>query len=107
MSRLPLTKPALCNITGPTHRRQEMTIQQASKILVIDDEITERMLVKEYLEEAGFRVRLSEDGKHGLRMATTTSPDLIIVDAMLPSIDGYAICPTFRLDPRTAEVPII
>jgi DNA-binding response OmpR family regulator len=84
-----------------------MTIQQSPKILVIDDEVTERMLVKEYLEEAGFRVRLSEDGKHGLRMATTTNPDLIIVDAMLPSIDGYSICTSLRQDPRTAEVPII
>ena len=84
-----------------------MTIQQASKILVIDDEITERILVKEYLEEAGFLVRLSEDGRHGLRMATTTNPDLIIVDAMLPSIDGYSICTALRQDPRTAEVPII
>jgi DNA-binding response OmpR family regulator len=84
-----------------------MTNKQSSKILVIDDEVTERMLVKEYLEEAGFLVRLSEDGRHGLRMATTTSPDLIIVDAMLPSIDGYSICTSLRHDPRTAEVPII
>jgi DNA-binding response OmpR family regulator len=84
-----------------------MTIQQSPKILVIDDEITERILVKEYLEEAGFRVRLSEDGRHGLRMATTTNPDLIIVDAMLPSIDGYSICTSLRQDPKTADVPII
>jgi DNA-binding response OmpR family regulator len=84
-----------------------MTTQQTAKILVIDDEISERMLVKEYLEEAGFRVWLSEDGKHGLRMATTTTPDRIIVDAMLPSIDGYSICTSLRQDPRTTDVPII
>jgi signal transduction histidine kinase len=84
-----------------------MTIQQPAKILVIDDEVIQRMLVKEYLEEAGFLVRLSEDGRHGLKMASTTNPDLIIVDALLPSIDGYAICTILRQDPRTAEIPIL
>ena len=43
-----------------------MTETRPTRILVIDDEITQRMLVKEYLEEAGYQVRLSESGEHGL-----------------------------------------
>ncbi len=84
-----------------------MTQQSAPKILVIDDEVTQRMLVKEYLEEAGYLVRLSEDGKHGMKMAASTSPDLILVDVLLPSVDGYQVCSELRRHSKTADTPII
>ena len=84
-----------------------MSKPQVFKILVIDDEVTQRMLVKEYLEEAGFLVRLAEDGKHGLRMATSLAPDLILLDALLPSIDGYRVCAELRRHPKTADIPIV
>ncbi len=84
-----------------------MTDQRPARILVIDDEVTQRILVKEYLEEAGYVVRLSDDGKRGLKMAAATSPDLIILDLMLPSIDGYSLCKALKQAEATAHVPII
>jgi DNA-binding response OmpR family regulator len=85
----------------------DMTEPRPTRILVIDDEVTQRMLVKEYLEEAGYQVRLSEDGEHGVKIATAITPDLIIVDALLPSMDGYAVCSTLRQRTKTAGIPII
>ncbi len=84
-----------------------MTETRPTRILVIDDEITQRMLVKEYLEEAGYQVRLSENGEHGLKLANAVAPDLIIVDALLPSLDGYTVCATIRERPKTADIPVI
>ena len=84
-----------------------MTEQRAKRILVIDDEVTQRILVKEYLEDAGYVVRQSDDGRRGLKMAVTTKPDLIILDLMLPSIDGYTLCTTLKQTPETSKIPII
>ena len=84
-----------------------MAEQQKLRVLVIDDEVTQRMLVKEYLEEAGHTVRLSEDGKRGFKMATATNPDIILLDLMLPSIDGYSLCKSFKSTPATADTPVI
>jgi len=84
-----------------------MTEQRPARILVIDDEITQRMLVKEYLEEAGYVVRLSDDGRRGLKMAAATNPDLIILDLMLPSMDGYTLCTCLKQADSTAHIPII
>ena len=85
----------------------DMTEVRPTRILVIDDEVTQRMLVREYLEEAGYQVRLSEDGEHGVKIATAITPDLIIVDALLPGMDGYTVCSTLRQRTKTADVPII
>jgi CheY-like chemotaxis protein len=84
-----------------------MTEQPSPRILVIDDEITQRMLMKEYLEEAGFQVRLADDGHHGLKMASTVALDLVIVDAILPGLDGYSLCAELKRGAKTADLPII
>lgn len=84
-----------------------MAHQEKLRVLVIDDEVTQRLLVKEYLEEAGHVVRQSEDGKHGLKMAIKTKPDVILLDLLLPSIDGYSLCQSLKQAPETAETPVI
>ncbi len=81
--------------------------QRPARILVIDDEVTQRILVKEYLEEAGYVVRLSDDGRRGLKMAANTKPDLILLDLMLPSMDGYTLCTCLKQNETTAHIPII
>ena len=80
---------------------------QAPCIQIIDDDITQRMLVKEYLEQAGYIVRQSNDGQHGLRMASKVQTDLILLDYLLPSMDGLAVCKALRQTPSTQSVPII
>lgn len=65
-------------------------------ILIIEDEIEIAELEKDYLEMSGFSVEISHDGKEGLGMALTGSYSLLIVDIMLPGIDGYEICKKIR-----------
>ncbi len=84
-----------------------MTNFKKLKVLAIDDELTQRMLVKEYLEDAGHDVAISEDGKRGLKIAISTRPDIILLDYLLPLVDGNSICKTLKSNPATADIPVI
>jgi len=77
------------------------------KVLVIDDEPGVLDLVKYNLEEAGFGVETAADGMLGLTQAQQAPPDLILLDIMLPGLDGLELCKLFRADARTARTPII
>jgi two-component system, OmpR family, alkaline phosphatase synthesis response regulator PhoP len=77
------------------------------RILVIDDEKDLIELVRYNLEKDGFLVRGAQDGESGLSTAIKELPDLIVVDLMLPGIDGLDVCRALRSDTRTARIPII
>ena len=75
-----------------------------SKILIIEDEIEIADLEKDYLELSGFEVAIANDGNKGLAMALTEEYDLIILDLMLPGMDGFDVCKTIR---EKKNIPII
>ena len=75
-----------------------------SKILIIEDESTIAELEKDYLELSGFEVEISNDGREGLEKALSEDYDLIILDLMLPNLDGFEICKQVREKKNT---PII
>src|SRR6056297_1695756 len=66
------------------------------KILIIDDEKEIRELIRDYLEVEGYEVGMAEDGKIGLEKFDTFDPDLIVLDLMLPKLDGMEICKIVR-----------
>lgn len=74
-------------------------------ILVVEDEISIATLLKYNLEQAGFNVLLAHDGKSGLKMALQEGPDLIILDLMLPVLDGMEVCKELRSQKK--NIPII
>jgi two-component system alkaline phosphatase synthesis response regulator PhoP len=74
------------------------------KVLVVDDDVRTVELVKLYLNRDGYRVITSTDGIEALRLARESHPDLIVLDLMLPGIDGLEICRTLRTE---SDVPII
>ena len=76
----------------------------AGKILVVDDDLVTADLVKLYLQRDGFRVHAAHNGTEALRFAREGHPELIILDIMLPGIDGLKICRTLRAE---SDVPII
>jgi len=78
-----------------------------SKALVIDDEAPLTALIGRFLEGAGFTVESATCGIEGVRKAAATRPDLIILDIMMPDIDGYEVCRRLRADPRTARAAIV
>ena len=77
------------------------------KVLVVDDEDNIRMLVKFNLEKADYEVFEAEDGRKAVEMATDLLPDIVILDLMLPGIDGLEVCRNLKRNPRTAALPII
>ncbi len=73
-------------------------------ILVVEDEERIAHWVRTYFEQAGFRALVAADGQSGLHIASTERPDLIILDLMLPGMDGLEVCRALR---RDSDVPII
>ena len=78
-----------------------------SKILVVDDEPEAVELIEFNLKQAGFDVVTAADGKEALQRARTQVPALIVLDLMLPEVDGLEVCKRLRRDDATAGIPII
>jgi len=79
----------------------------AARILVVEDEPDLRSLLDRSLEQAGYKVFLAEDGIEALEKATTETLDLVLLDLMLPHIDGIEVCRRLKRDERTARLPVI
>jgi two-component system, OmpR family, response regulator RpaA len=77
------------------------------RILVVDDDIAISELVAVNLEMAGYEVIQGEDGIKGQALALQMQPDLIMLDLMLPKVDGFTVCQRLRRDDRTADIPVI
>jgi len=77
------------------------------KILVVDDEPDALDLIQYNLKAAGYDVVTADDGEEALKKARTTHPSLVILDVMLPEVDGLEVCKLLRREPATATVPII
>ena len=77
------------------------------KILVIEDEKDIQELLQLYLKRDGYDVHIAKDGETGLRKASQERYDLVLLDLMLPRVDGLEICRNLRSRPQTADLPII
>jgi phosphate regulon transcriptional regulator PhoB len=77
------------------------------RILIVEDEADIRDLLAFHLERAGYHVTRSRTGADALRQVRARPPDLILLDLMLPELDGLEVCRRLRQDPRTASVPIV
>ena len=77
------------------------------KILVIDDDEDLTALLSYLLEDVGYLVRCAADGDEGLRMAAEETPDLILLDFLMPVKDGFAVCEELRETPDLCDVPVI
>jgi CheY-like chemotaxis protein len=78
-----------------------------ARVLVIDDEPDVRWLVRRLLEFDGYEVVVSDDGVRGLAAAQQQRPDAIVLDLMMPMMDGYEVLAGLKTDPRTADVPVV
>ena len=83
-------------------------LAQASPLaLVVDDDAMMRMLVRESLEAGGFRVEEAEDGQAGLALVTELLPAVVLLDVVMPGMDGFATCLALRRLPAGARVPVL
>jgi signal transduction histidine kinase len=76
-------------------------------ILIIDDNPTNLGVIVDYLEEAGFDILIARDGETGLKRAQMAKPKLILLDVMMPDIDGFETCRRLKADEKTQDIPII
>jgi two-component system alkaline phosphatase synthesis response regulator PhoP len=76
-------------------------------ILVVDDERDILELVKYNLEKEGYRVTTVASGEDALSQARTRTPDLVVLDLMLPGVDGLEVCRRLKADPKTIAIPIV
>jgi len=79
----------------------------SGKILLVEDDPASLRLAQYTLEHSGYEVSTAVNGLEGLRKAHDGAFDLVILDVMLPGIDGFEICFHLRNDPQTAKLPII
>jgi CheY-like chemotaxis protein len=78
-----------------------------ARVLVIDDEPDVRWLLRLSLERVGHEVLLAEDGLRGVAMAQKQHPDAIVLDLMMPVMDGYGVLHALEKDQRTSRVPVV
>lgn len=76
------------------------------RILVIEDEANIQELLKYNLEKNGYKVTVAADGAEGLEEAIANIPDLILLDLMLPGLDGLEVCKRLRMEKRTRKIPV-
>ena len=79
----------------------------SQSVLVVDDEPTARSMLRLILVRAGFDVREAKDGYEALEQVELIIPDLMLLDIMMPGMDGFAVCQTLREQESTADLPII
>lgn len=79
----------------------------AASVLLVEDEKSIIELVRYNLEQAGYRVQTAEDGQKGLDLAKKNLPDLILLDLMLPKLDGLEVCKELKGHKTTQSIPII
>jgi DNA-binding response OmpR family regulator len=78
----------------------------AKKVLIIDDEVDLVETIRFPLELEGFQVLAAYNGEEGLNQARSENPDLILLDLMLPKLDGYKVCRLLKFDERYKHIPI-
>lgn len=77
------------------------------KVLVIDDSPTDQHVISGYLKKNGLRVLTASDGEQGIGIAKTESPDLILMDVVMPGMNGFQATRRLNRDPQTQTIPVI
>lgn len=79
----------------------------SKKILVVEDDTSLANLLQHRLKKMGYNVMYAHDGYTGLKLAQKENPDLIVLDVLLPKINGYKICRLLKFDEKYKHIPII
>ncbi|HEX7078183.1 MAG TPA: response regulator [Candidatus Eisenbacteria bacterium] len=81
--------------------------QPRARVLVVDDEPDLVRILEFGLKAAGYQVEVASDGQEGLKKARDLKPDIILLDLMLPKLDGYKVCRLLKFDERYKHIPIM
>jgi two-component system sensor histidine kinase/response regulator len=84
-----------------------MSVNGAGKVLVVDDEPQNVLLLQDLLEARGYRVLTAGDGQNGLVLAGEHNPDVVLLDVMMPRLNGFDVCRRLKAEPSTAMIPVL
>ena len=96
--------PTPASVTGRPYHERVTAAPVTSRILVVDDDVQLADVVARYLVRDGYAVNVATDGPSGLHLALETLPDLVVLDAMLPGLDGFTVCQRIR---EVAPIPVM
>ena len=82
-------------------------VNTSTTILIVDDTPNNLQILFSYLETAGFKVLLAEDSESALQIAQSQNPDLILLDVLMPGVDGFATCSQLKSQAATKDIPVI
>ncbi len=106
--RLPRVMPNGLQAEEDGPAPQDATAASTSElVLVIDDDAAQRDLLTRFLEREGFCVRTAPDGRAGLELARTVQPRAILLDVMMPQMDGWSVLNALKADSETAGIPVV
>ncbi|MES1168180.1 MAG: ATP-binding protein, partial [Oleiharenicola lentus] len=109
--RLPATvetkKPKVVNQASPRLTRSPFPKEKRQKVLVIDDDKDIRSVITEILDQSGYEVFTAASGQQGLDLAAQMVPNLIILDLMMPGMDGWTVLTKLQHKPSLADIPVI
>jgi PAS domain S-box-containing protein len=88
-------------------RNQKLTHRFKGNILAVDDTPANLHLLAKMLSEQGYKVRITPNGKLALKSILVNPPDLILLDVLMPKMDGYEVCQRLKADERTRDIPVI
>jgi CheY-like chemotaxis protein len=95
------------NVAGSDSEMGSQKEQERAVILVVDDEEEIRRVMRLTLTIAGYDVREAENGEKALESVHRNVPDLILLDVLMPGMDGFEVCRHLRAEPTTANIPIL
>jgi CheY-like chemotaxis protein len=87
--------------------RFNFTHANGTTVLVVDDDASNRLWLRSVLEPAGFVVINAGGGREGIELAKSKRPDLVLLDLMMPDVNGFAVVEALRADPATRQTPIM
>ncbi|PJA77504.1 MAG: hypothetical protein CO150_00475, partial [Nitrospirae bacterium CG_4_9_14_3_um_filter_53_35] len=82
-------------------------MESSTKILVVDDDKAARKSIRSILEQEGYLVLEAEDGASGLQQVKTENPDLVLLDIVMPRVDGIKVCKSIKSNPDYKKIPIL
>lgn len=87
--------------------KDEVQIEGLAQVLVVDDDETSRLISKRILSKRGYGVVTADSGAEGIELACVLQPDIIVLDVLMPGMDGWQVLEKLREIPETADIPII
>ncbi|HEY9874676.1 MAG TPA: response regulator [Candidatus Obscuribacterales bacterium] len=78
-----------------------------SKVLLVEDSATQRAMISDFLKQRGLKVTVARDGMEALERMQADCPDLVLLDIVMPRMNGYEFCRRLKSNPKTHKIPVV